>query len=331
MYEQRKAVADRKYISDLKEGDVVSQVFHLASRNRLLTRSGKPYLSLTLGDRTGAISAKVWDNADAIHAALGAAEFVRISGTVEKYMEEVQLKVDHVKVVRTEDVDLKDFLRASTRNPDEMLQELRQIAGTVGDRHVRTLLESVFADRSLMEGFKASPAAKHLHHRFVGGLLEHTLSVTKICDWLCTHYENIKRDLLIAGAILHDIGKVYELTSSPCFDYTTEGRLVGHLILGWSLVEEKIRQIEGFPPELRMHLEHLILSHHGQYEFRAPVVPKTVEAMLLYQVDDLDAKVQLTQDWIEQSKGEPSEFTPFHKLLDRYFYKGAPEKEKEED
>ena len=324
-------MADKKFISDLKEGDVVSQVFHLASRNRLLTRSGKPYLSLTLGDKTGTISAKVWDNADAIHAALGAAEFVRITGTVEKYMDELQLKVDHVKVVRTEDLDLKDFLPASTKNPDEMLRELRNIAETAADPHLRSLLDLIFADRDLVEGFKASPAAKHLHHRFVGGLLEHTLSVTRICDWLCTHYENLKRDLLIAGAILHDMGKVYELRSSPSFDYTTEGRLVGHLILGWSLVEEKIRQIPDFPRETRINLEHLILSHHGMREYSSPVVPQTVEAMLLYQVDDLDAKVQLTQDWIEQAKTEPSEFTPYHKMLDRYFYKGPPEKAKEED
>jgi 3'-5' exoribonuclease len=320
-------MTQKKYIAEFKEGDPVSKTFYVNSRNRLLTRGGKPYLSLNLQDKTGTINAKVWDDADAVYAGLLLAEFVHVRGTVEKYMDDLQLKVDQLKVVRTEEVDLGDFLPTSARNPDEMLAELRQISQTLQDPFLKSLLDLVLADRDLLERFKLSPAAKRLHHRFVGGLLEHTLSVTKICDWLCGHYQNVKRDLLIAGAILHDIGKVYELTSSPSFDYTTEGRLVGHLVLGWSLVEEKIRQIEGFPPELRMHLEHLILSHHGQYEFRAPVVPKTVEAMLLYQVDDLDAKVQLTQDWIEQAKAEPSEFTPYHKMLDRYFYKGPSGKE----
>jgi 3'-5' exoribonuclease len=322
-------VAERKYIADFREGDAVSQIFHLNSRNRLLTRSGKPYLSLNLQDKTGTISAKVWENADAIHGAIGSAGFVRIGGRVEKYMEELQLRVNQLAVVRTEDVELSDFLRASTRSPDEMLNELRQISQTIEDRHLKSLLRLVFADADLMDRFKLSPGAKHLHHCFIGGLLEHTLSVTRICDWLCGHYQNIRRDLLIAGAILHDVGKVFELTSSPVFDYTAEGRLVGHLMLGWAAVEEKIRQVEGFPQELQINLEHLMLSHHGSYEFRSPVVPKTVEAMLLHHVDDLDAKVQLTQDWIEQSKGEPSEFTPYHKLLDRYFYKGPPKKEEE--
>jgi len=320
-------VAERKYIADLKEGDAISQTFYLDSRNRLLTRSGKPYLSLNLRDKTGTINAKVWQDADTIHAAIGSAGFVRVGGTVEKYKDEMQLRVDQLTVVRTEKVDLSDFLRSSTRDPDEMLSELRQISQALDDRHLRSLLDLVFADTEFVGQFKLSPAAKRLHHCFVGGLLEHTLSVTKICDWLCGHYQNIKRDLLIVGAILHDIGKVYELTSSPSFDYTAEGRLVGHLILGWSFIEEKIRQIEGFPQELKTRLEHLVLSHHGAYEFRSPVVPKTVEAMLLYQADDLDAKVQLTQDWIEQAKAEPSEFTPYHKLLERFFYKGPLEEE----
>lgn len=320
-------VADKKYISDFKEGDSISKIFYVNSRTRSLTRSGKPYLSLSLRDKTGTIGAKIWEEADAIYAGMGSAEFVQVRGAVEKYMEELQLRVDQLKVLRTEEVDLGDFLPASTKNPEEMLSELRQISQTVADRFLKSLLELVFADRELMARLKVSPAAKRLHHCFVGGLLEHTLSVTKICDWLCGHYQNLKRDLLIAGAVLHDIGKVYELTSSPSFDYTTEGRLVGHLVIGWSIVEEKVRQIEGFPRELKINLEHLILSHHGTYEYSSPVVPKTVEAMLLYQADDLDAKVQLSQDWIEQSRAEPSEFTPYHKVLERYFYKGRPEQE----
>jgi 3'-5' exoribonuclease len=322
-------VTEKKYISDLKEGDAVSRTFFLASRSRLVTRSGKPYLSLTLRDKTGTINAKVWDDADTIHANMGSADFVRVAGTVEKYMDELQVRVDQLKVLRTEDVDLADFLPAGTRDSDEMLDELRGISQTIQDRFLRAFLDLFFADADLMQRLKVSPGAKHLHHCFVGGLLEHTLSVATICDWLCEHYRNVNRDLLLAGAILHDIGKVYELTSSPSFDYTAEGRLLGHLVIGCRIVEEKIRQIEGFPRQLKMELLHIILSHHGTYEFRSPVVPKTVEAMLLNQVDDLDAKVQLTQDWIERAKDEPSEFTPYHKLLERYFYKGPSGRGKE--
>lgn len=320
-------MAEKNYISDFTEGDSISRTFYIGSRNRLLTRSGKPYLSLTLRDKTGTINAKVWEDADTIHANMGAAEFVHVRATVEKYMNQLQLKVEQLKVVRTEDVDLSDFLPSGANDPDEMLKELRQIAQTVQDGFLSPLLDLFFADSELMERLKVSPGAKHLHHSFVGGLLEHTLSVTKICDWVCGHYERINRDLVLVGAILHDIGKVYELTASPAFDYTTEGRLLGHLILGCNVIGEKIRQIQGFPRELEIQVLHLVLSHHGSYEFRSPVVPKTVEAMLLNQVDDLDAKVRLTQDYIERAKSDPSEFTPYHKLLERYFYKGPPESE----
>ncbi len=316
-------MAKKHFITDFREGESISETFNVGSRNRLVTRSGKPYLSLTLGDKTGTISAKVWDNADAIHANMGSADFVHVRGTVEKYMNELQLKVDQLRVVRTEDVDLADFLPAGTKDPEEMLNALRGLSETVENRFLRSLLDDFFADSELMEKLKVCPGAKHLHHSFVGGLLEHTLSVTKICDWVCGHYEKVNRDLVMVGAILHDIGKVYELTASPAFDYTTEGRLLGHLILGCNVIGEKIQQIQGFPRELELQVLHLVLSHHGSYEFRSPVVPKTVEAMLLNQVDDLDAKVRLTQDYIEQARSDPSEFTPYHKLLERYFYKGA--------
>ncbi len=320
-------MAEKHYIADFKEGDSISKTFYVGSRSRLLTRSGKPYLSLTLRDKTGTINAKIWEDADTIYSSMGSADFIRVRGTVEKYKDALQLRVDQLTVVRTEDVDLADFLPAGARDPEEMLNELREVSQTVENRFLRELLDLLFADDDFVQRLKVSPGAKYLHHSFIGGLLEHTLSVAKICDWLCGHYQNINRDLLLAGAILHDIGKVYELTASPSFDYTTEGRLIGHLVIGCRILEEKIRQIGGFPRELKMELQHLILSHHGTYEYRSPVVPKTVEAMLLYHVDNLDAKVQLTQDWIERAKTDPSAFTPYHKLLERYFYKGQREPE----
>lgn len=320
-------MTEEYYIADFKEGDSVSKTFYVDSRTRLLTRSGKPYLSLTLRDKTGTINAKIWEDADTIYSNMGSADFIRVRGTVEKYKDALQLRVDQLTVVRTEDVDLADFLPAGAGDPEEMLNELREVSQALENRFLRGLLDLVFADDDLMQRLKVSPGAKYLHHSFIGGLLEHTLSVTKICDWLCGHYQNINRDLLIAGAVLHDIGKVYELTASPSFDYTTEGRLIGHLVIGCRIVEEKIRQIDGFPRELKIELQHLILSHQGTYEYRSPVLPKTVEAMLLHHVDDLDAKVQLTQDWIERAKTDPSEFTPYHRLLERYFYKGRPEPE----
>jgi 3'-5' exoribonuclease len=314
---------EKRFVADFKEGDSVSKVFYVDSRNRLLTRAGKPYLSLNLRDKTGSIAAKVWEDADVIYGGMASADFVLIRGNVEKYMDSLQLKVLQLQVVRTESVDLADFLPSSAKSPDAMLEELMQIIQSLKNPFLKSLLDLIFADSEFVPRFKVSPAAKRLHHCFVGGLLEHSLSVARICDLLCEHYRNINRDLVITGAILHDLGKIYELTSSPSFDYTIEGRLVGHLALGWSFIEEKITRLEGFPKELQINLQHLILSHHGTYEYRSPVVPKTAEAMLLYQVDDLDAKVQMTQDWIEQARNEPSPFTPYHKLLERYFYKGS--------
>jgi len=312
-------------IKDLREGDNINQVFRLVSRELLTTRNGKPYLNMVFGDSTGEIEGKIWDNADIIHEQLNGYSYLRIVGNIGSYRGKLQVNVEHLKALSDQDIDPSEFLPATENDPEETLAELRKLClEHIKSGHLRKLLELFFADRKLMHKFKQSPAAKGLHHVYIGGLLEHTLSVTKICLFLSRHYPDLNGDLLLAGAVLHDIGKVDELTATPNFDYTTAGRLIGHVVIGLRIFESLADRVKDFPEDLRMQMGHMLLSHMGQHEFKSPVVPMFTEAMILHAVDDLDAKAELTRKCIEGDENNNSDFTAYHRLLERYFYKGVP-------
>ncbi len=316
----------RSYIKDLTEGEMVSEVFILESKSLSTTRSGKPYLTLVLRDRTGQIEAKVWEEAETINTRLGAAQFVHVNGSVDSYNNRLQLKVAHLAVKRPEDAPLDELIATSERDPDEMLAEMLKIARTVKDRFVRKLLDAFLGDPEFVDRYKRSAGAQRIHHAYAGGLLEHSLSVLKICCMLVEHYARLRgggglnRDLLIAGAILHDVGKIEELEGGATLAYTTPGRLVGHIVLGYRMIEERIARIEGFPAKLRLQIEHMLLSHQGKYEFKAPVLPSFTEAMLLHYVDDLDVKVHLTATAIAAASDPDAEFTDYNRLLERFLY-----------
>jgi 3'-5' exoribonuclease len=320
-------MARTTYIRDLEEGQPVSEVFVLESKALGTTRAGKPYLTLVLRDRTGQIEAKVWEEAAAINEQLAGAQFVHVSGSIEVYGKRLQLKVAQLAVKREQDVALDELIATSERDPDEMLDELRTIARTVKNPHLLKLLGAFFKDEEFVGRFKASPASKTIHQSYAGGLLEHTLSVVKIVSMLVEHYGDLSgglnRDLLIAGGILHDIGKVAELEGGPALDYTTTGRLVGHIVLGYRMVEEKIAQVEGFPQALRDQLGHMLLSHQGRFEWKSPVVPMFTEAILLHYVDDLDAKVHHVAEAIARQADPEALFTDWDRVLERYFYTGV--------
>jgi 3'-5' exoribonuclease len=220
---------------------------------------------------------------------------------------------------------MRDFMPVSAADPERCFADMQAHIATIADAHLRRLLELVFEDERIAAAFKQAPAAKSIHHDCLGGLVEHTLSVTRIVAMLAGHYDTVNRDLVLAGAMLHDIGKIYELSFERGFDYTDQGRLIGHIVLGMELISDTIRLIEGFPPQKAMLVKHMILSHHGQLEFGSPKRPKIPEALLLSYADDIDAKMADFTQFIAKEKRPESNWTGYHRLLNRYLYTGTIE------
>ena len=215
---------------------------------------------------------------------------------------------------------LADFLPETDRDIKEMEEELAALLGTLTNSWLSRLLNSFFADPEVMALYRVAPAAKGMHHVYLGGLLEHSLAVASLVDAVVPLYKGINRDLLIAGALLHDVGKVREMKFSRSFDYSDEGKLIGHITIGVEMIHERVCQIPGFPPELAMQLKHLILSHHGQYEYGSPKRPKTIEATVLNYLDDLDSKINGIRTHIKKEGEMQGNWTAYHRLYDRYFY-----------
>jgi 3'-5' exoribonuclease len=280
-------------LGGLGEGDRVVACFFVAARDLLRTRQEKPYLKLRLADRYGAIEARIWDEADQVEASLAGTAFVGVRGMIQFYQGERQLRIDQIAPVDVAAEELELFLPASQRSADEMERELRALVRSVADRPLRALLDRVLdRDGEVGRLFRVAPAAKLNHHAYVGGLLEHTLSVARACDAMAQHYGGaIDRDLLLTGAILHDVGKVREIAAAVGFPYTREGKLLGHILLGLQIVGDAARQVPELSQDRLVLVEHLVASHQGRYEWQSPKRPKILEGLILHYVDDLDAKV----------------------------------------
>jgi 3'-5' exoribonuclease len=305
------------YVADITADSQVASEFFVLRKSLMRARNGAAYLSLTLSDRTGQIEARLWEEAEKLSALFAEGDFVRVRARGESYRDAVQLNVAAIERVEAAALNLADFLPSSERDPQEMLRELKALCRKIGDPHLLALVLAFFADRPLMEVFAKAPAAKNMHHAYIGGLVEHTLSVARLSLAAAAHYPEIDGDLLLAAALLHDLGKVRELSCAPGFDYTPEGRLIGHLLLGVEMLEEKLARLPGFPPEVATALKHLIISHHGEYEFGSPKRPKTAEAFVLHALDDLDAKMAAVRQLL-RSAG-PAEAT-YHRVLERYIF-----------
>jgi len=313
-----------RFIAEVKEHDSVDNVFLVKSKALSVGKTGKPYLVITLMDKTGELEGRVWDDAEEISSAFEADDFIRAKGRVSAYMGKLQVKVSGIVRVDEDSVELEDFLPCSERDPDEMFGELAGIIDSVKDGYIKKLLSLLMDDPAIARGFRRAPAAKGMHHVYIGGLLEHVLSICRLIDFVATHYGNgIKRDLLIAGAILHDMGKTRELSYARSFGYTDEGRLLGHITIGVEMMDEKMKTIDGFPAETALLLKHMILSHHGEYAYGSPKRPKTLEATILSYLDDLDAKVNSIRSLIANESGNGSNWTGFHRLFERFIYKGC--------
>jgi 3'-5' exoribonuclease len=320
------------WIEDLREDDRVCCRYLVKKKSLGTTRKGEPFISITLADRTGEIEAKVWEKALDLSRLFRAGDVIEVEGVASSYRGQIQLTLSLVRVPAG-DWDPGLFLEASPRDPSEMMGELRLILKSVKDRHLRSLLEGFLRDRDFMGAFRRAPAAKNFHHNYLGGLLEHTLSVCRLAVEVSNQYPQMDRDLLVTAAFLHDVGKVKELSFGLHIDYTDEGRLLGHLVMGAAMVDDKLSGLHGFPQELAVRLKHLILSHHGEYEFGSPKRPKILEGFALHLVDDLDAKINGLGRFMERDQQEGA-WTEFNRMFSRYFLKGilgvvekAPEEE----
>ena len=313
------------FAKDIKPGDKVKTLFLVAEKNLAVSQKGKPYLSLRLRDRSGDVEGRVWEDATAIGERFQKGDLIEVQARAVSFRDELQLSIFDCLPVTGTDLNPADYSPASRFDIDEMFASLIAITDTIETPALRHLLREFFADKEITHAFKYTPAAKGFHHAYVGGLLEHTLSMVRLLDLMSHHYEGINRDLLITGGILHDIGKIVELSSGAVTEYTDEGRLVGHIVLGAEMTNRMIQRISGFPKQLALELRHILLSHHGVLEFGSPKRPKTLEALMVSHVDDMDAKMNAFQLHMEGSADEAS-WTSYHRLLDRYLYRSALDK-----
>lgn len=304
-----------RYIQELREGSAVKDVYLCKQKNAATTKNGKEYYNVILQDKTGCVDAKVWEPNSFGIADFNAHDYVFINGDVTSFNGALQVNIKQARVAEEGDYDPKDYFPVSSKNVDEMFAELLGIIGTIKNPSLKELLDAFFVkDEAFIKAFKQSTAAKTVHHGFIGGLLEHTLSVTKLCDYYCKTYPVLKRDLLLTAAICHDIGKVREISLFPENDYTDEGNLLGHIVMGTEMVTDKMREIPNFPKTLGNELKHCIVAHHGKLEFGSPKTPALMEAVALNYADDTDAKLEMFTELVNRT--DTYEWQGYNRLLE---------------
>ncbi len=292
-----------KYIKDLKEGDRVFDIYLCKHKQAAVTKNGKPYENVVLQDKTGTIDAKIWEPNNPGIGEYDALDYIEVYGDVNNFNGALQVSVKRIRVCQEGEYSPAEYLPVSSKNVDTMYQELSGLIESIENPYLKQLLESFFIkDEAFAKTFRNASAAKSVHHGFVGGLLEHTLSVTKLCDYYCSAYPILKRDLLLTAAMCHDIGKTREISAFPENDYTDDGQLLGHIVIGSQMVAEHAAQIEGFPHGLLTQVQHCILAHHGKYEFGSPKIPALIEAVALNYADDTDAKMETFKEILENNK-----------------------------
>jgi 3'-5' exoribonuclease len=313
---------ERTFVEQLRVGTTITQPFLVKTKSWRQKRTGEPFLTFLLADRTGEISGNLWEDFEEAERTIEPGDFVQVRASVGSFQGSPQLNILNIRRMDPREIHREDFCPATTKNVEEMLDYLRSVAASLENSCLRALLASFLEDEAFMASFQGSPAAKGLHHVFLGGLLEHTSSVVKICEAILSHYEGIHRDLLLTGAILHDVGKVRELGLEKGLpDYTDEGRLLGHIVLGSLMVWERIQSIPDFPRSLGLELLHILVSHHGEHAWGSPKRPKTLEALIVHHVEDLDAKLAGFQQFMNQSKDpQRRHWTTYHKTFERFLY-----------
>jgi 3'-5' exoribonuclease len=311
------------YLQDIKPGDKIASSFLVAEKNMAFSQKGSAYLNVRLKDKTGEIDGKVWDNAMALDQVFKKGDIVYMEGRAQTYRNALQISIITVKPCAPEDVDPSDYLPVSKVDTTAMFQDILAYIDAISSEPIKKLLTAFFYDEKTADLFRRAPAAKGFHHIYLGGLLEHTLSVVRLLDHAAKHYPQLNRDLLIAGGILHDIGKIYEFSYDGLIAYSDEGRMIGHLVMGVEMIDKKIEAIPDFPVQLALELRHIILSHHGEFEFGSPKRPKTLEALVIHFMDDLDAKVNAFESFVAaDAANADSDWTTYNRFFERYLYKG---------
>ena len=305
------------YVNELEANRVITTSFLVHSKEIRQKKSGELYLSLLLGDRTGELDAKMWDNVTEVIDSFERDDFVKVKGLIQVFHNRPQLTIHKVRRMDDSEIEFGDYFPSSRRDPDEMWKELREIVAGLGNPHLKALLEALLDDEDVARRYRIAPAAKQIHHAFLGGLIEHVLSLCALARMIAPHYPNVDPDLLLTGVVLHDIGKIYELNYERGFSYSNEGQLLGHINIGLRMVADKLRGLPDFPPALRSLVEHMILSHHGALEFGSPKLPQFPEALLLHYLDDLDSKMECMRALIENDRQVEGCFTTYHPALER--------------
>jgi 3'-5' exoribonuclease len=326
----------RRHIQQLADGDAVDEIYLVTDKQLRANRQGNLYLQLELRDRTGSISARMWNASESLFRQFSAGDFLQARGKVQLFQGSLQMILGHITPVEAEKINLADFLPHTEQEVSKLLERLRQPLARMENYHLRALVECFLMDDEFVRGLCRAPAGIRNHHAYIGGLLEHMATLMEVAERILPCYPELNRDLLLAGVFLHDIGKIRELGYDRAFTYTDEGQLTGHLVIGVEMLNDKISQVtqltgEEFPTELLLRLKHMILSHHGEYEFGSPKLPMTPEAIALHHLDSLDAKVHSFTRDIREDRNQTSAWTPYNQTLQRKLYKGAAEGSEQPD
>src|SRR3954464_2114724 len=299
------------------ENQNITTTFVVASKQIKPKKTGDLYIAMTLADRTGQIEAKVWDNVQEVIDGFDQDDFVKVKGLLNKYNNRFQLTIHKLRKCEEHEVDFSDYLPKTEKDVDQLWQTVREFVDSFQNEHLKALLRAFMMDPEIEMRYKNAPAAKTLHHAFVGGLLDHVVSLFRSCELVARNYAQIDRDLLLSGAFLHDIGKLHELSYARSISYTTSGQLLGHMIIELEMLQKKIALVPGFPDELKILLEHMIISHHGQYEFGSPKLPMFPEALMLHYMDDLDSKMESMRAQFEREIENEDAWTSYNPSLGR--------------
>jgi 3'-5' exoribonuclease len=319
---------NRRYVNQLANGDSVEELFLVADKQLRANRQGNLYLHLELRDKTGALGARLWNATEGLARTFEPGDYLRVRGKIQVFQGALQMIVSHLEVIDSNQIEPGEFLPQCSQDIARLTARLRQLLFGLVNPHLRALAECFLIDDEFVRKFTTAPAGIKNHHAYHGGLLEHVVTLLNVGDLIAGLYPELDRDLLMTGIFLHDIGKIDELSYDRAFGYTDEGQLIGHLVMGVAMLREKVKRTadltgEPFPDELRLRLEHMIVSHHGSYEFGSPKLPMTPEAVALHYLDNLDAKIHTVTREIRDDPSRESSWTPFQQNLGRRLFKGG--------
>ncbi len=318
----------RRFVKELSDGEVLDQVFMASEKQLRTNRNGNLYLQVRLSDKTGSITSMLWNASQKHFDGFDNGDFIRVKGTAQLYNGGMQVLAKQVDKSNGEGIDESDFITLSNDKVEEMIARVAELLRSMRNVNLRNLAECFLVDEVFMKGFRTAPAGVKNHHAYHGGLLEHVLSLMEVCHLVAPRYEKVDADILLMGAFLHDTGKILELTYSPDLGYSDSGQLLGHLVQGVSILDGMIAETEkqageDFPKDLANQLRHMIVSHHGQYEFGSPKLPMTLEAITLHYLDSLDARIHSVTQLIEEDVNKNSPWTVYHPSIGRKIYKGS--------